>query len=340
MYDGTEPPESVVVERVCSGRSGRPEGYTDSKGHFSFNLGQNLAMMADASTDTFSGFGQQRGQSSMSGSDMGGGMNNSPSESSLWDCELRARLTGFRSSTVSLAGRRTMDSPEVGAIVLYPLAGIQGSTMSATSARAPKDAKKAYEKGLDDVKKKKADQAEADFRKAVELYPKYAVAWMELGKSLEDRQHPAEAQEAYASALAADSKFVYPYERLYQIAVRAQDWKGVLENTNQLLRLDPYEFLGAYYYNSVAHLQLKEYDEAEKMAREAIQRDRQQALPRSHYLLGMILAQKQDWTAAADSLRTYLKVAPNSTDKAQVEKVLGQIGQQVSQAQPAPSAQE
>src|SRR3954463_11793149 len=35
MDDGTPPPESVVVERVCQGYV-RPEAHTDSKGHFSF----------------------------------------------------------------------------------------------------------------------------------------------------------------------------------------------------------------------------------------------------------------------------------------------------------------
>ena len=48
MEDGTPPPDAVTIERVCGG-SVRPEGYTDSKGRFSFQLGQNQGMMADAS---------------------------------------------------------------------------------------------------------------------------------------------------------------------------------------------------------------------------------------------------------------------------------------------------
>src|SRR5512144_1293969 len=38
LDDGTPPPDTVVIERVCGGQ-GRPEAYTDSKGHFSFELG-------------------------------------------------------------------------------------------------------------------------------------------------------------------------------------------------------------------------------------------------------------------------------------------------------------
>ena len=43
LEDGTPPQESVVIERVCNGNA-RPEGYTDSKGRFSFEVGRNQGM--------------------------------------------------------------------------------------------------------------------------------------------------------------------------------------------------------------------------------------------------------------------------------------------------------
>ena len=51
VEDGTPPPESVLIERVCNGVA-RPQGYTDSKGRFSFQLGQDNMMFADASVGT------------------------------------------------------------------------------------------------------------------------------------------------------------------------------------------------------------------------------------------------------------------------------------------------
>src|SRR6478672_5106215 len=56
LDSGTPPPEPVVIERVCGGNP-RPEAWTDSKGHFSFQLGQNTAMMADASVGNVGGLG-------------------------------------------------------------------------------------------------------------------------------------------------------------------------------------------------------------------------------------------------------------------------------------------
>jgi tetratricopeptide (TPR) repeat protein len=340
MYDGGAPPESVTIERICGAASVHAEGYTDSRGSFSFNLGQsNNGVFADASTSIFGEPGQLDGPNSMLGnSGAAGAMSSASSETAYWDCDLRARLPGYRSDTVSLAGRRMLDSPDVGVILLYPIAGIQGLTASATSGQAPKDARKAYEKGLTAVKKDKPDQADQEFRKAVQLYPRYAEAWYELGKVLERREHYPEAREAYASALAADSKYVYPYQQLYQLALREQNWKDLADKTDQLLHLDPYEFPAAYYFNALAHLQLKEYDAAEKSAHQAVEADRKQMNPKTHYLLGAILIQKQSWTDAAVSFRAYLKAAPNAPDKAQVEKTLGQLDQQISQVQHAQTA--
>ncbi|HEV8416148.1 MAG TPA: tetratricopeptide repeat protein [Bryobacteraceae bacterium] len=345
MYDGGPPPESVTIELLCSTNSVKPQGYTDSTGGFSFNLGQNSGVFADASTDIFNdpgqpgGFGQNGpgqggfGQGIANGMPTGG--NGASRDSAYWDCEIRARLPGYRSDSVSLAGRRMMDSPDIGVILLYPIAKIQGFTASATSGQAPKDARKAYEKGLNAMKKSKADEAELQFRKAAQTYPKYAEAWYQLGKTLESREHYPEARTAYMSALAADSKYVYPYQQLYQLALREQNWKDLVDKTDQLLHLDPYEFPAAYYFNALGHLELREFDAAEKSAQQAVDADRKQTNPKTHYLLGAIQIEKQNWTGAAENLRAYLKAAPNATDKAQVEKTLSQLDQQISRVQTA-----
>ena len=76
------------------------------------------------------------------------------SERDLMGCELRATLAGFRSDIVSLNGRRAMDNPDVGVIILHRMANVEGFTYSGTSAFAPKDAKKAYDKGREAVKKR------------------------------------------------------------------------------------------------------------------------------------------------------------------------------------------
>src|ERR1051325_9375457 len=88
LDDGTPPPEPVVIERVCNGQP-RPEGYTNSKGHFSFQLGQNQHMMADASVSNAGGdiFGEGAGRGGI-----GGGRSGGVNERQLMGCEIRASL--------------------------------------------------------------------------------------------------------------------------------------------------------------------------------------------------------------------------------------------------------
>jgi tetratricopeptide (TPR) repeat protein len=325
MYDGTAPPDGATIERICSSNSAHSEAHTDSKGYFSFALGQSNGLVPDAS----------EGRPNMPGlagpldydltSPTGATQDHPIPETAYWGCDIRARASGFRSSTISLAGHRFLDNPDIGAIILYPIAKIEGLTVSATSEQAPKNARKAYENGLDAIKKKKPDQAEKEFQRAVELYPKYAAAWLELGKALERRQQDAEARAAYQQALAADSKYLFPYQQLYQLAFKEKNWQEVADKTGQLIRLDAFEFPDAYYFNGVAEMQLKNFDAAEKSARRALELDRRHTNPRTHYLLGAILERKNDLTGAAASLRAYLVAVPNAAERTQIETFLAQV---------------
>ncbi len=315
LDDGSAPPGPVTIERVCAAGQPRAEGYTDSKGRFSVTLGQEGDVMPDASESP------TRSQMGGLASPSGGGVR----ERDLQTCDLRATIPGFRSELISLASRRYMDNPDVGTMILHRLANVEGFTTSATLAMAPKDARKAYDKGLEDVKKSKPDDAQKEFQRAVDLYPKFAPAWYELGRVYEGRDHLDQAREAYGQALAADSKYINPYERLYLLDGREAKWQEVADTTDKVLHLNPYDFPAAYYYNAVANLQLGKLDPAEKSAREAVKIDTSHQNPRSNYILGIILAQKQDLKGAAEFLRAYLQFAPDAKDSDKVKTQLAEI---------------
>ena len=132
----------MLIERVCSGNI-RPEGYTDSKGRFSFQLGQNNGVLADASENSMGG----RTLAGMGTSQSPIGATSSISRS-LVGCELRATLAGFRWDTVNLFGKRSLENPDVGNHRgVHRLAKVEGYTFSATSAMAPKDALKGLREG-------------------------------------------------------------------------------------------------------------------------------------------------------------------------------------------------
>jgi len=252
-------------------------------------------------------------------------------------CELRASLPGFRSSAIDLSDQRYLDNPDVGIIVLERLKNVEGLTISATSALAPKDAQKAFNKGVEAAKKGNPDEAQRDFQKAVEIYPKYAYAWYELGRVYEQRDHFDDARHAYTQAIVADSKYVTPYERMYMMAVHDTKWDEVARITDQVLHLNPYDFPGAYYFNAVAKMYLGDLESAEKSAREAVKIDAGRN-PRAGYILGLVLARKGEFVAATEYLSAYLKTLPEGKDADVVRKQLADAQQRAQAKAAAPDA--
>src|ERR1035438_6640074 len=154
LEDGTAPPGLITLETVCNG-SPHGEGYADSKGYFSIELGARNGVIQDASEYTST---RNSNTSGLAGSSVTSGPlagSHSP-ERKYMGCDLQAKLAGYRSQTVPLVGRRPMDDPNVGTILMHRNGPAEeGRTISAASLAAPKDARKAYEKGLDALKKKK-----------------------------------------------------------------------------------------------------------------------------------------------------------------------------------------
>lgn len=323
LHDGGELPERATIERVCSTNIVRAEAYTDSKGNFSFQIGQNQMMLPDASTQL--AFDPTNLNGLPTSTSSSSGRSSVSAENPFWDCELRARLPGYRSTSVLLAGRKPLDPPNIGPIVLYPLAAIEGRTVSATSALAPRDARRAYERGVNAAKKNKLAEAEKELRKAVEVYPKYAEAWTELGKLLISRKQYAQARAALDEAVAADPRFVFPHEQLYMLAFEEANWQELADRTDHLLRLNPYDFPGAYYFNGVANMQLHKFEEAEKSLREALGMDYRNQFPKIRYVLGLVLVGRENYVEAAEQLRAFAKLAPGDVVIPKVNAILAQL---------------
>src|SRR5580700_9298410 len=183
--DGSPLPGPVTIERVCNGAT-HTEGYTDMKGSFGIQFGNESGVFQDATdSPSRSSMGNVSAIGGSSGSALGGaggGAMGGSQDRMLENCELRAKLPGFRSQSIMLAGRRPMDNPDLGTILMHREAPGEGSTVSATSLNAPKAARKAFDKGQELLKKNKLGEARDEFEKAVQIDQSYADAWVELGK--------------------------------------------------------------------------------------------------------------------------------------------------------------
>jgi tetratricopeptide (TPR) repeat protein len=329
--DGTKPNIDIVVETVCNG-SPRPQGHTDSKGRFSFQIGQNPDAL-DVQDASVARPGGTLGTTGMPGSGTQGTSNstgigrngNAFGADPLMGCEMRARYPGYRSDSVELGSHHRLDDSNVGTIILHRLANVKGTTISATTAEAPKAAVKNYEKGVQLVQKSKLDDAEKRLQQAVGLYPKYAVAWFALGDIQRGEGQLDTAAASYKSAIAADPKYVSPYDRLAFLAVQSGNWKDAEGYSKQAIALNPVEVPSSYLYNAVAALNLKQTAEAEESASALLKLDIARRFPDAEALLSQALLVEGKYPEAATHIRAFLARYPDSKQAPELQQALAKI---------------
>jgi tetratricopeptide (TPR) repeat protein len=315
LDDGTQLTESASIQTICRGRR-QTVTRTDSHGNFSFELG-----------DQASSFAASIGEADVDSISNPGTSNRGSNIQRNWrECELMAQLPGFSSQPVDLSSRlSTFESADIGRLVLHRMGQVEGLTISATSAMAPRDAKKAYEKGREKASKEKWEEAQHLFAKAVEIYPKYAVAWFDLGRIQFRNNDAVPARHSFEQAIAADPKYVNPYRGLAELDVWQQRWPELVTVTSQLLALDPVSFPDAWLRNATGNYYIHNLAEAEKSARQGMKVDDQHHVPRLEYLLGVILIQKRDYEEAASHFQNYLKSATQPSEVEDAQKQLAEI---------------
>jgi tetratricopeptide (TPR) repeat protein len=320
LDDGTPPPSTVVIERVCHG-SPHNEGSTDHKGAFGLELGHDN-LVQDASDFNSAVKNPNAPPVVTLTSDPADDLNR-PYRA----CELRANLPGYRSDVVSLANYRPDRNTDIGTIVLHKMGDVEGRVISANTVGAPRNAAKEYEKGLDEVKKGKGEDAAKAFTKAAELYPNFAAAWYELGKLQAAQFQVDAAHKSFTAAVTAEPKFLGPYLELAQIAFHAQKWQELADVSGQALKLDAFDYPNLYYANGLANYELKHMDEAEKSFRQTEKLDTAHKYPKTHEYLAGILVIKKELPAAVEELTNYLKYAPTAPDAAAMRRQLRQLQQ-------------
>jgi len=309
ILQGGGPTGRIAIERICNGLV-RRESYTNTKGNFQFELGRNSTDRDASQADSDRMVTNRNARVPPSGG----------SDIRYDDCELRASMPGFVSTTVPMRVYAGATQLQVGTIVLTKTGTAEGPTVSVNTMIVPKEAHDAFEKGRKAGTEKKFDEAVTELNKAVTVYPQYAAAWSLLGEihRLQNQFEPAKAE--YAKALAADPKFVSPYFGLAAMAVVENKWTDAVQLTDQLIQLNSIAYPMAYFFNAAANLNLGKLDAAELSARKFQQVDRAHTRPDIALLLANILTGKHQYAEAAQLYRDYLAVKPDAPNAEALKK--------------------
>lgn len=303
---GGETSFDTEVLLVCGGQERARTG-TDSKGNFTIQI----SVPSDAQPQT--------PQATIRRSS--GSWNN---------CDLYAESSGFRSEKVSLAAEPLNGIVRVGTITLHPVVQSQNAaegtfTVSATSLAAPEPAKKAFAKGQEQARKGKWAEAVNYFRRAVQAYPRFALAWLELGKAQVHQNDFADAQQSFQQAATHDNDFIPAYIELARVAVQRQDWKSLAYATDKIVQLSPQASAQFWFLNAAAHFNTGEVGGAQSSVERGLRLDSKHQVPQLEYLYGVILASQQNYSDAITHIKNYLQMSPRAADAKQAQQKLTAI---------------
>ena len=241
----------------------------------------------------------------------------------LTGCELRAQQEGFQSDEINLSFRRPSDNPDVGALVLYQAGSIVGTIDSVTTMKAPRQARKRLRRALKEMRTRKPnfEKAAAELEKATKLYPEYSEAWNLLGQVRLQLQDESGAQQAFELAAAGDPNYLGPQIAMMELESQRSDWDHVSQWSTKILELHSHQ-MQAHYFRGVANLNLRHMEQAEESLSTVRASLKADDYPYAGYLLGLMLADKGDFAAAATELKHFLKLVPLAPERARVTDFL------------------
>lgn len=314
MEDGSPVPGSVDIKLACNG-SERTVAHTSVNNDFAFewvrparsgpSMGINSfttpipGAIGDASSAPRSPIMEQSGY-----------------------CELRASLSGYRSSEINLNNPTEFDGNNVGVVWLRAVNAHRGNMVSALSLAAPKEARKLFDKGTQLLHSANLRAAAISFQKAVTIYPRYVDAWLNLGNAQLRMGANDSAKSSLERAIDLDPKMPGAWQMLGYMAINQKKWNDAADYLCHAEQLDPANSPMPWFYSAVAYYELRKYDQAEKSIRTEIDMDPVFQNRRAEYVLGMILIARHDVAGGSSALRNYLASKPDPRDVATVESAL------------------
>ena len=287
MSDGSPPPFTVGIERICTDLQGSAPGPTTNK------QGEYLWRMNVDPQNTRS-------------------------------CILRATHTGFVSTSIDISGLngytdtvKTLEPLVLTGHTADPYAIITSESGIPSKAQTPW---KAAMKALDN---RNLPEAASQLQAAVNGSPKFAVGWHALGVIQENEQDLTAARDSYQHAIDADPKMFAAYVTLTRASLKAKDWTGAGKTADALIKVDTKKtFAEIYLHQAVARYQLKDLDGATASVQDAIKLK----VPRAEYVLGRILEAKGDAAGAREHMSKYLDAEKNAPDADAIRKHIDMIG--------------
>jgi hypothetical protein len=292
MADGTPPPKSVGIERVCSDTNGDAPGpTTDKKGHYTWS--QKLAPDVQRS------------------------------------CFMRATLTGFSSTRFDLGDMKLADFTagtnrvQIPTLVLSPKdTGVANDVSLMNPSEVPGKARDAYKLASKALDANNVEEGMRQLKIVVAAAPKFADGWSNLGAVYERQRMLPDAKDALQHAIEANPKAPGPYLRLARVANKLGDWDTAVKSEDSLLAIEKRFYPEIYLQQAITRFEKKDLAGAEESIKTLQSMDPAHKQLRAEYVLGRIALAKGDLPAAKEHIASYIVLDPAAPDVPRIQALL------------------
>jgi Flp pilus assembly protein TadD len=296
MPDGSPPPKSVGIERVCSDTNGDAPGpTTDKKGHYTWT--QKLSPAVQRS------------------------------------CYMQATMTGFTSSRFQLgdmkladftAGTKQLSIPD---LVLSPKDnGAANNVALVDPSDVPGKARDAYKLASKALDSDNAVEGMRQLKIVVAAAPKFADGWTNLGSVYERQGMLTDAKDALQHAIEVNPKDPAPYLRLARVANKLGDWDTAAKSEDSLLAIDKRFYPDIYLHQAITRFEKKDLAGAEESIKTLQSMDPAHKQLRAEYVIGRIELAKGDLPAAKEHIENYIKLDAAAPDISKIQALLESLG--------------
>jgi len=287
MADGSPPPFTAGIERVCSDAAGSAPGpITDKKGEYLWRMDVD------------------------------------PLRSRA--CFIRATHPGYTSSTIDISALNGYTNT-VTTLDTLVLSGRTSDPYSIVSndANIPSKAGGPWKAAMKALDTSNFPEAATQMQAAVAAAPKFAIGWHALGVVQERLDKMSDARTAYEHAIEADPKMFAAYLTLTRLCLKTKDYQCAAKTSDALIKVDSKKTVPEVHLHlAVARYGLKDLDGAAASAQEAIQRK----IPRAEYVLGRILEAKGNAAGAREHMTKYLDLDKNAPDAELIRTHIQNVG--------------
>ena len=200
----------------------------------------------------------------------------------------------------------------------------KGGVVNAKLAAVPKEALRHYRKGLDLLQTDRGDDAIAEFKQAVTLYPQLTLAYLEMGKIYLKTGRMNEAVAVLSTAIKYEPN---DFDAALDYAIALYGKKDFAAAEPQLKKAAQLNATAVtpHYYLGLLFIQTKDLEKAQGELETAKQLKGDKNFPLLHrYLGGVYVARKLNKQAVVE-LETYLLLAPNTADAERIRQTIADL---------------